>query len=181
MSLRIEDGKGSGKEAGVDDRNRLMASVVTSNRAAIVAKEDELCFNVAFTDASAAAGNYVAYIQNTSTTRELVIDKIRVSAANAATWLLHAVTGTGSGTAETPINTNRSSGKSAEATCLADNITGLTSAGEMQVIRTPANSAAALNVDDTIRLGPDDAIAVEYDAGTTGAAGCTMRFYYEDI
>ena len=184
MSLRIEDGTGSGKEAAVNSNHRLEVHAVTSQRGAIVARENQRTFLCAFEDATAAAGEYLAYLQNTSTTRVLIVDKVRVSSTNAATWKLWKVTGTaaGAGTDPTPLNTNFSSGITAEANVEMEAITGLTVVGTVgEIIRNAANAAAAFDVDDTIVLGVNDALAIEYDTGTTGPAGCTMRFHYEDI
>lgn len=180
MPIQLE-GHSAGLVAGVSDNNRLQVEAETNLRGYFISRDDRRLFNAVFQDASAAAGNYVAYIKNTSTTRQLVVDIVRVGAVNAAKWRFFKVTGTGSGTAVTAVNMNFQSGIEPEATILADNITGLTTAGEFATTRTPANTSQVIPFDDTLILGPQNAFAIEYDTGTTGEAAATIRFYFEPL
>ena len=181
MGFNIDDGLGRGHIAGVSPDNRLMVAAKSNLRGYYVSRDDERLFNAVFEDASAAAGNYVAYILNTSTTRRMVIDLIRVEAANAALWKVVTATGTATGgNSVTAVNMNRTSSITPEATMLADNVGGFT-AGTPLIARArhPADSSITIPFDDTLILGQNNAIALEYDAGTTGIAGATIRFYYE--
>lgn len=180
MPIQVE-GHSSGLVAGVSNENRLQVEAETNLRGFFKSRDDRRLFNAVFQDASAAAGNYVAYLKNTSTTRILVVDLVRVGAVNAAKWKFFKVTGTGSGTTVTAVNMNFQSGIQPEATLLADNITGLTTSGEFATTRTPANTSQIVPFDDTLILGPQDAFAIEYDTGTTGEAAATVRFYYEPL
>lgn len=181
MGIRTEDGLGRGYEAGVSASNRLMVASESNTRSYYVSRDAKRLFNWVFEDASAVAGNYVAYIKNTSTTRALVIELVRLQAANAATWKVVTATGTATGgTAVTAVNMNRGSGLTEEATALADNVGGFTAGSALIAIaRHPAESSIVVPFDDTLILTPGTAIAIEYDAGTTGQAAVTLRAYYE--
>lgn len=181
MGIQIDSGTGAGFSAGVSSRKRLLTESMAANHESVIALDDERAFNAVFNDASAAAGNYVAYIKNTSATRNMFIHLVRVQAANAARWRIFKVTGTGSGTTVTATNLKLSSSVTPEATILADNITGLSTDGEIAPIRTAASASFDAPFDGSLILGPQNAIAVEYDTGTTGAAECLIRFFYEDI
>lgn len=186
MGLNIEDGMGRGNVAGVSKDNRLMVAAKVNNRGYYVSRDEQRLFNAVFSDASATATNYVAYIKNTSTTRRLVIEFIRVEGVGGATppiWRVVTATGTATGgTAVTAVNMNRGSAISAEATLLADNIGGFTAGTPLIAsVRHPSNDSKQIDFDDTLILGQNDAIAIQYFAGTTAEASVTIRFYYEDI
>ena len=179
----IIDGKGRGYKAGVSSKNRLLGSVESNLTGHFVSVEDGLAFNINSIDSSADAGDYICDLKNTSKTNVLFIDLVRVSAANAALFKIFEVTGTAAGSsAITPKNLNLSSGKSAEATARGDGaITGLTADGIIANVRTSAGTSAAVPFDDILTLGTDDAIAIEYDTGTTGAAEVLIRCFYQAI
>lgn len=183
MGLQLEDGKGRGHIAGVSKDNRVMTSAKVNTRGYYVSRDDQRLFNAVFEDASAAAGDYVAYIKNTSTTRRLVIDLFRIGAVNAAIFKVVTATGTATGgNAVTSVNMNRGSSITPEATLLADAVGGFAAGTPLIVkVRTPAATSFDINFDDTLILGQNDAIAVEYDVGTTGEASVTLRYYFEDI
>ena len=182
MGIQVE-GHSAGYVAGVTEGGRLQTEAQTNLRGFYVSRDEQRLFNAVFVDASAAAGNYVAYLKNTSTSRILIIDLIRVEAANAALWKVVTATGTATGgTTVTAVNMNRQSGIAPEATMLADNVGGFTAGSALIAIdRHPDNSSSTIPFDDTLILGPQNAIAIEYDTGSTGAAGAVIRFYYEDL
>lgn len=181
MGLKIEDGKGSGISAEVNSKNRLKVDSDTQLTSATVSDEAGLCFNAVSVDSSAAAGEYILYFKNTSTSKKFYVDLIRVGTVNAALFKIATVTGTAAGSsALTPVNLNLTSGKEAEATCRGDGaITGLTEDSVIAVTRVSAATSSNIPFDDTLILGPNDAIAVEYDTGTTGAAEVLLRGYYQ--
>lgn len=183
MGIIFEDGEGSGKLAGVTIDNRIKAESKSNVRGYYVSRDDERAFNAVFEDASAAAGDYVAYLKNTSTTRNLYVDLVRVDAANAVKWKVVSATGAATGgNTVTPVNMNRSSGITASVDARADNVGGFTAGSNLiATIRNAANSSATIPFDDVLVLGQNDAIAIEYDSGTTGDASITIRFYFEDV
>lgn len=183
MGFVVEDGLGRGYQAGVSKGNRAMVVAKTNLRGYYVSRDDGRLFNAVFEDASAANGNYVAYIKNTSSTRRMVVDLVRLESANNAIWKIVTATGTATGgTAVTAVNMNRASAITPEATLLADNVGGFTAGTPLIAkVRNLANTSIIVPFDDTLILGPANAFAIEYDTGTTGEAAATVRFYFEDI
>ena len=160
-----------------------MVTSKTNLRDYFVSRDDARAFNAVFADASAAAGNYVAYLKNTSTTRHMAINFIHVGAVNAAVWQIVTATGTATGgNTTTAVNLNRGSDITPEATILADNVGGFTAGSAIIAnARHPANSMFTFPLDDVLILAPSNAIAVQYLTGSTGEANATIRFYFEDI
>lgn len=182
MDMTIKDGRGRGYDASVSDVNRLNVSSKSQARSFYISRDDGLTFNLISTDAGAAAGDLIFYLKNTSSTRNIHLDRIEYHSANAAVWKVWQVTGTGSGTAITPSNLNLTSSKTAEAAGLGNGaITGLTTGDQMGTHRNGADGHGDMTFEGALILGPNDAIAVEYDTGTTGAAEIEAIFWYEAI
>jgi hypothetical protein len=128
-----------------------------------------------------AAGDFILYVKNTDNKLKLYIEEVIVSAENAATWKLHCVTGTASGSSITPANLNLTSGKVADATVVGNGaVSGLTSVRVIDAVRTPANGTSDTALNDALILGFGDAIAIEYDTGTTGDAEVTLIGYFDE-
>jgi hypothetical protein len=120
------------------------------------------------------------YLKNTSTTKLLVVDDIVCGAENASTLKLHKVTGTASGSSITATNLNFQSGNTADATAVGSGaVSGLTSSSIIETIRIPANTTEHFAVRDAVVLGTGDAIAIEYDTGSTGDGEITIIGYFE--
>lgn len=182
MAIIIEDGKGRGYSSSVSQANRLNVSSKSNPRLFYISRDDQEAYTAVSTDASAAAGDYIMYLKNTSTTKNMFIDHIGCFAANAALWKLWSVTGTASGTTITATNLNLTSGLSAEASVEGSQaVSGLTAVNQIDTARSSASEEANLDFSSALILGPSDAIAIEYDTGTTGAAEATITFHYESL
>ena len=182
MGLHIEDGKGRGYISSVSESNRLNVSSKSNPRAFYISRDDGLAFNVASVDVDADAGDIICYVKNTSTTRNLYVRQIHYGSLNAALWKTWQVTGTAGGTEISPGNLNLTSGKSAEATAFGSNpVTGLSLDKLLSSHRNTAGAHGIEPWEDVLVLGPNNAIAVEYDTGTTGPAEVNIEFHYEDI
>ncbi len=179
--LRIQDGAGTGAEAKVTADNRLDTSSRQNPRLYYISRDEGQVYSVTSHDASAAAGTYILYLKNDSTTKNIYIDEIIVGGVETVLWKLWFVTGTAAaGNALTPTNLNKTSTNAASATSRGDDsITGLSTAGQIGSVRSSANDHADLSTRDAIILGQNDAIAIEYDTGTTGIAEAEIVFYYE--
>ena len=78
----------------------------------------------------------------------------------------------------TPVNLNRGSSNSAAATVRGGGaITGLTDGGDVALIRVAANSTHHHDFHEALRLGQDDAIAVECE--TNAAVEITIIFHFD--
>ncbi len=181
MALQIEDGKGTGNRVAVSPTgNRLDVSSRANPRVYYVSRDDGNVFTVYSEDSSAVAGDFILYIKNTNTSKNLYIDNIIFDSAENAKFKLHKVSGTAVGTSITPLNANFKSGNTASLDAVGNGaITGLTSQGVIISERVLANSTSEFKTNDFLRLGLDDAIAIEYDSGTTGEADVTVVCYFD--
>tara|TARA_R110000803_G_scaffold41208_1_gene88694 strand:+ start:952 stop:1509 length:558 start_codon:yes stop_codon:yes gene_type:complete len=182
--MKIEDGKGKNGDASVSTAQRLNVSAKTRDRLFYISRDDEQAYNAVMPSFSAAAGNYVYYVKNTSSTKNLYIHTVEYHSVEAVHWKVHQVTGTAAGgTVITPSNLNLGSGRSAEATCMGGGatITGLTITKQIGTHRTTALSEAGMDWGEGLILAPNSAIMVEYDTGTTGLCEIDCIFHFETI
>jgi hypothetical protein len=181
--MKIEDGKGKNGDASVSSVQRLNVSAKNAPRAMYAGRDFGLSYSAVY-HATAAAGEYVAYLKNTSSTRNMFVGDMTIGGVNSILWKMFFVAGTAaSGELITPTPMNKSKNIPAEAIAMAGDtaITALTADGEFSAIRSPAADSIEENFDGTLILGPGDAIALEYDAGTSGICEVDIHFHYEDI
>ena len=124
------------------------------------------------------------YIENTSSTKELVITSAGLNAVENGRIKLWFVSGTAAGGAViTPTNLNQGSSNDADSivrqAAAGDAITGLTTLGLIDFAAVPANGHEEFRLHDTVRLGQNDAIAIEYGEGTTGDFYGVVFMYFE--
>lgn len=178
----IDDAKGRGYQASVNQSNRLNVSSETNPRAFYASLENGLSFILVSVDASSEAGDFICYIKNTSSTKNLFIKNIHYGSVNASLGKVWVVSGTASGTGITATNMNLSSGRAASISTYGNGaISGLTGSKLIDIVRCGANGYIHSTYEDALILGPNDAIAVEYDTGTTGACEVTVEMHFEDI
>ena len=152
---------------------RLNVSSRSDSRGYYVSRDAEQSYSMVFEHTASANGQYSFYVKNTSTTSDFVISAVGVNSDLGANCKLWFVTGTaGDGVTCTPVNTNKSSAKDAELTCLHDGggttISGLSTAGVIDYVKVGVDGHEELRLDDRVRLGQNDAIALEVDAVTSG-------------
>jgi hypothetical protein len=178
--MKIEDGIGSGRLTAVNTRNRLDVSSATFTEHHLVAVKDAQTYTWT-TSWSAATGNEVIYLKNDSKTKLLIIHKIQASSVNAGLIELYTCSGTAGGTTITGVNSNLTSGNTPDATSYGDAaVTGLTLNSRIDLARTSANGRVTLELDDTLILGLNDAIAIQY-TGSTGLVDVTITGYYDTV
>ena len=181
----IEDGGGrQGAKATVSAAQRLNVSSKAIERTFYISRDEKRVYNAIMPTFSAAAGQYVFYLKNTSQSRNLFVKHIEFHSLEAVHWKIWEVTGTAAdGATITPKNLNLSSGFDAEATCMGGTatITGLTTNGQIGTHRTKATGEGEMTYNGALILGPNKAIAIEYEAGTTGLCEIDCFFWYEDI
>jgi len=179
-----DDVNGNFQEARGSD-GRLNVSARSDARAYYNSRDKGQCYTVPFSHPTAGDGEYSAYWKNTSPNKTLVISSIGVNSDDIARFKLWFVSGTAAnGTAFTPTNLNKTSANDAEATALTDGggtaISGLTEDGLIDDLRVSANGHEEFRLSDRIRLGQNDAIAIEMDAGTsTPDVNGVIFAYYE--
>jgi hypothetical protein len=167
--------------AEVSSDSRLKTDCLTQT-ALTVASERGDAFSIIAVDAAPVANEYTLYFQNNDSEHFHIFDMWSYGTDADVVWKLSKVTGTSAGTAITPVNLNCASGKVADATVRggAGGVTGLTPAGDiLQWYNGIANTTNVWTIDGAIIVPSGTAIAIEYDAGTGGAAMLMLRGYYE--
>ncbi len=181
----IDDESGNFGEAHGSD-GRLNVSSRSDARAYYNSRDKELCFTVPFTHTAASDGEVSVWWQNTSATKELVISSVGINCDTVDTrFKLWFVTGVGAdGAVVTPTNLNRQSSRAAEANARESAggtaISGLTLDVLIDYLILQASGHGEFRVSDRVRLGQNDAIAVEIDenaAGTADIVGVIFGFY----
>ena len=148
---------------------RLNVSSRSDSRAYYNSRDVKQAYSVCFDHQSAVAGEHSLYIENTSKTKELVISRVGVNAAENARVKLSFVSGIAAGGSTlTATNLNKGSSNDADAVIRSGAVTGLTEISCIDFEAIPANGHGEFSIADTVRLGQNDAIAIEYDEGTTG-------------
>ena len=188
MSIIIEDGKGSGRSAGVDIHNHLQTAAVTRTEMSRASQEDGEAFifaTGAFTAYTSAAGEgAVLYIKNTSTTRLLHIHSLRTCATQQAKWIMYKGTTGGdivtTATAGTKENINLTSSATAEATVYrgADNDTQTGGTFLSQWINNAGHSLEEYQ--GAVILGQSDTLCLTVAVTTNGDVCARFLGYFED-
>ena len=182
--MKIEDGKGKNGDMSTSTSQRGNVSSKSKNRLFYISRDDQLAFNAIMPSFSATAADYVFYLKNTSSTRNLFINHVEYHSLNAAVWKVWQVTGTAAGgTVITPKNINLGSGIPAEAAGMGGGatITGLTIGDQIGTHRTSATGEGDMNWGGGLILSPNTAIVVEYESGTTGLVEIDCLFHFETI
>ena len=184
--LRYDDDVTGSDQAVRGSDNRLNTSGRVDSRAYYNSRDRGQCYSVTFDHTTAADGEYSLYLKNTATAnpRTLVISSVGVNATNIARFKFWRVTGTAAnGVARIPTNQNFASPNDAEVICLHDGggttISGLTTSGiELDDIQIQANSHAEIRTGDRIRLGQNEAVAIELDTATSTPNAFGVLFFY---
>jgi len=159
---------------------RLNVSSRSDERIFYISRDDGQAYIWNSFDAAAAVGEYTMYVQNTSTSKNLIIKETTVSPGVAMTLKISTVTGTAAGTPITGYNLNRNSGNDASANAFGDAaVTGLTEAQVVQVIMIPALETGHVDFHDAFILGQNDAVAIECDVNAGGLVYLQIIGYFE--
>jgi len=184
-TINFKSDKTGAQEIAEGSDQRLNVSSRTDSRRYYMSRDFSDAYSAVWDDASSAANDEIFYLKNTDANgRALVVSAIGLNSEQACSFKLHLVTGTvASGTTVTPVCLNRQTVKAAAATCeeaAGTALTGLTSAGVVDHASVTVDGHEEFRLDDTLRLGQEDAISIEYEQGTTGRTWGVVFFYYED-
>lgn len=178
----IQDGRGRGVNAAVSTKgNRLDVSSRSNNRIFYASRDDGQAY-VWSSRYLVDAGSSILYLQNTSPTRNLIIDEIDVGATSGATWELWTCTTDGAGTVVSGANHNLTSSNSPEARAFGDaNITANSSGVLVGYAKHGNFGEEGFHTKDTLILGQNDAIIIKRDPGeiSTVSGTCTVIGYFE--
>jgi hypothetical protein len=183
------DGK---REVAHGSDGRLNVSSRTDERIYYNSRDTSETFTFNFDDANADAADFVFYLKNGNTNgKHLIIHDVQiVGEAVSNIYKLHTISAvTSGGTAVTPLCSNRAAPKSASVTCLAttDSSGGtpmvLVSSGEIWTVSHSGGAYSGVNfeLDDTLRLGQDQAVGLELDFTSTADSRVfgSVHFYFE--
>ena len=181
--MKLEDGKGSGKYAKVDARNKLNVFSVTEPVDRFVNREEHGQWSLPFTVTPTGANDYFFYLKNTSQNTVYTISDIRISSTVATEITYEHVSGTPTYISETAVPTvNRFLGASntPSITCNYDtDITGLTVEGEVFFEECASTDTRyKLSTTSNIYIPPGQAIAFKRVAAT-GQIKCTVSLTQE--
>lgn len=177
----IEDGGGKSPDATTSNNGRLNVSSRSAGRIYYESRDEEQAYIVVIPDAAAVAGEETAYIQNISADKDMVIDSIHIGSLAATKWKIKFVTGTPTGDDVTPTNLNKSSTKTADAVVKGGpgGVTGLTDAGDIKIVRVPAEDETEWDSHEGLRLSQNAAIAIENLISGDGEV--TIDFHYDSL
>jgi hypothetical protein len=179
MGLPIEDGKGKGNVAHVNDDNQLVVRAITQPDVEFYSeiKGDAYTWNSSY---SATGGQEVISLKNTSSSKDLIIEEIIVGSTVNQVWTLFEVTsGTAAGTTITGQNLNLGSGNVASQTAFGNaSVTGSLTGNNILFAQSLANEGKILDLKGALILKLGDEIALT--ANTTGTVYVTIVGFYVD-
>lgn len=175
MAFQIQ-GNLSQRLVDVTSRSMLRVFSVGVSHVVHMAYRDARTFTYITTVTPTGPNDYFFYLLNTSTTRDLFINSIRIDAGTAETVNLERVTGTPvGGTAILPGNRNITSARTLVATAeSAVDITGLTSQQVYERIFIPASGQGTVDLIERPFILPRGTSAAAALLAVTGAIALTV-------
>ena len=150
MTIQLTDGLGRGNVQAVNKHHKGSVLAETNLTAHFVSVRDGLAFNWISEDDDAAAGDFIFYLQNDDTDRDLFVGSGKTQASGYTARGDGAITGL-----------------TAKGSMIA-------------TVRVPAGDSRDIPFDDVLILPVGTAIAMEYDTGTTGDAEVLLRGFFLD-
>ncbi len=171
MGFVLKDGRGTGESAGVNSLGELLTRSTTRSEMETVSQQSGLAFSWSNATYDYAAADTILLVKNTSSV-DLHVEAVLVSGDTATEVVVHSPTTVTSptGTAVTGVNLNRTSGKTAEATAIADETTN-TQGNIISAFRMPANTPVGVGLEGALVLGSGDSVAVDF---VTDGAACNV-------
>lgn len=177
--MQLEDGKGRGNVAEVNDDNQLVTNGVIVTHLHFNSEKNGISFSWSSGTYDAAAGDTILLIKNTSTTKDLHIHQIWLSTDTETRVVVHvpATEVTPAGTTITGSNLNTTSAIVAGASAKrdeTDNTQGnIYWAGEIQAATNPL----MIDFEGALILGQNESIGVDYVADVA-ACDVTILGHY---
>ena len=173
-----------GKAVGVSlTGNRLDVSARADSRIYYVSRDDGQAYSITSIDSPSAADEYNLFFKNTSSNKNFVVSEFLVSSAVLTIFKISTVTDAtpATGTAITPVNLNATSANEADATVLGNAaVVNLVEKNLLFTLNINADDQVHFDTHDSIILGKNDAIAIEYDVGAgSDTIHLTMFGYYD--
>uniref|UniRef100_A0A6M3JBH8 Uncharacterized protein n=1 Tax=viral metagenome TaxID=1070528 RepID=A0A6M3JBH8_9ZZZZ len=174
----IEGGSTQGYRMDVGKDGRAFTDSVSKSRLSQVSKDSGKSFSWTYARSTMNASKTVLLIQNDSTSEDLCIDKVRVSADMITeVAICSPVHATFAGDSISAVNLNRASNVSADATAYA-NETANTQANNILKEFLQAGIASEFNLDGAARLDYHHTIAIIF-AEDVGKCSVTIFAHFE--
>jgi len=183
MGFQIEDGTGSGTQAGVNSENRLETAAVTQRKITAVSEGHGEAY--CWTTYQATTGDVNAiWLRNDSNANLLHIDHIDITPPTTTSvyeiWVGNG--NTSGGTGITGVNLNRSVGNADDATCAYKN-TNVDAGAGMTLLGTyalPALTLSKIDFEGALVLGINREVAINViTAG--GASAINIFGYFHEV
>ncbi len=178
--MRIDGPDGHG-EVRVSHEQKLTVESESAPRDYFVSKDHGQVYTVQSEDAATAADEETLYLINTSTDKTLIIDDIICASDAEYRFRVKFVTNTSApaGTILIPTNLNKAVSHAAECTARGDGaVSNLIDAGDIGLATCPSGGTVVLQFEEAIRLGQNDAIAIESES--IGNVALTIEFHFEE-
>ena len=175
----IKDGTGNGYLAQVDKEKRLKVYATTETEISHESESNNRAFTWAYSY-DYDAGDTIVLVKNTSSTLNLIMEKVLISSDTTTQIVIHFPKDTTlAGTLITGLNLNRASNNTAESLAYA-NETGNTQGEIMGTATVMPNTTIFVPMDGAVILGIGNEIAVDFlTAGTFGSV--SFRGYYHEV
>ena len=177
--MLIEDGRGSGSKARVDDSNRLRVYGVVESEELHANEDDKECYSIVLDQNPTGAGDCILYIKNTSSADLHLVDF--VAFADGATEVYFQINNAGTATSPTtltPVNRNSGANLTATGTFQKGADLQLTAGDEVDRIALESSKASFHHVwSSHIILAENGTFTVWTSADQTINATMTM-FYH---
>ena len=183
MGIQIEDGKGKGFVAQVDEAGHLRVSANVETELEHVSKEEGLAFSITNATYNYSAGDTVLGIKNQDADRNFHVDRIICSGDADTQVIIHVPTAevTMGGTAVTEVNLNTNSGRTASMDSRANESGNAIAAGTHAAsFFMLASTPYTVEFEGALILGTNEGVFVDFVGVGTGAV-VTILGDFEDI
>jgi hypothetical protein len=184
--MRIEDGKGRGYFAEVDENHHVLVKAFTASAQSRASQEDGSAYQVLSGAVDiATSAQEILLLKNTSETKNVIITYIRVETIGAAaateTAFLTVNLGgvyTSGGDAVTPVNVNTGSSSVADVVAYSGT-TAIVASGYSEIDRYyEANNQITYNKEGAVVLDTNGVLSINHiGSDTNGAIHARISFY----
>ena len=179
MGIQLIDGKGTGGAAEVENQKLVTIDEgLTSFARAALRGDAYVWHTVAY---SATAADTIQAVRNTSSSRNLHIEKLVLSTNASGVAQVHVVPNSAAlaGTGITGVNLNFTSGNVAPADAQTDETTNSSQGTRITSVELPADSVITVEYNGALILDTNDTVAVDY-VETTSAPEVSIFGYFVD-
>lgn len=165
--MRIRDGEGSGREAGVDERSRLKVASVQQS-VEHNANRQGSAWHVVVEQTATGANDYIYHFENTGVETYVIEGfNYRVASAEQLKVYLRKTGTTSGGTTATPVTVNSGSNRTVTGTSEAGNdITGLSGGDVIEHLFLTSTQTSSYNFDQDVFIEPGGTFSIEAISGS---------------